>query len=290
MRTFETDGPISVALELGVGDVVIAASDGGDTVVDVQPSDATRSADVAAARETDVDLARGTLTVTGPKGWRKWTPWGGDGSVQIRIELPTGSSLRGTIGAAVVHGTGRLGVVRLRSGAGEIALEETGALDLRAGAGDMTVDVVGGRAEIRTSGAVRIGRIDGPAVIRNANGDTWIGEVTGEARVTAANGAISIDLAHAGIVAKTANGNVRLDEVAHGPVVAESAFGRIEVGVPAGVPAWLDLQTRFGQVLSDLDAADRPEPGEGAVEIRAHTTMGDVAIRRAAATGVGERP
>ena len=46
----------------------------------------------------------------------------------------------------------------------------------------------------------------------------------------------------------------------------------------------------FRSVLSDLDAADRPEPGEGAVEIRAHTTMGDVAIRRAAATGVGERP
>jgi hypothetical protein len=58
--------------------------------------------------------------------------------------------------------------------------------------------------------------------------------------------------------------------------------------VSAGVAAWLDLRTKFGQVLNDLDEADRPEPGQDAVEIRARTSMGDIAIRRAAATGAGK--
>ena len=49
MRTFETPGPISVSLDLGVGDVVLAASDREDTVVDVRPSDPTRTRDVTAA-------------------------------------------------------------------------------------------------------------------------------------------------------------------------------------------------------------------------------------------------
>jgi Toastrack DUF4097 len=285
MRTFETPEPISVSIDLGVGDVVIAASDRDDTVVEVKPSDPTKPRDVTAAGATEVTFANGTLTVTGPR-W-KWR-WGGDGSVDVRIELPAGSSLRGTTGVAAVRSSGLLGECRLRSGAGRIALDETGAADLHAGAGDVTVEAIHGRADVRTAGVVRIGRIDGPAAIRNSNGETWIGEVTGEARVTASNGSIAVDLVCAGIVAKTANGSVRLDEVTRGHVVAESSMGGLEIGVPTGVAAWLDLQTKFGQVLNDLDDADRPEPGQEAVEIRARTSMGDVAIRRAAPSDAGK--
>jgi hypothetical protein len=285
MRTFETPEPISVVLDLGVGDVVVAASDRHDTVVEVEPSDPTRARDVTAADATEVRFASGTLTVTGPK-W-KWALRGGDGSVDVRIELPAGSSLRGTTGVASVQSTGRLGECRLHNGAGRLVVEETGPAELHTGAGDITIEAIHGRADVKTAGVIRVGRIEGPAAIRNSNGETWIGEVTGEARVTAANGAISVDLARDGIVAKTANGHVRLAQVAAGHVVAESAFGGLEIGVSQGVAAWLDLRTKFGQVLNDLDEADRPEPGQDAVEIHARTSMGDVAIRRAAATGSG---
>jgi DUF4097 and DUF4098 domain-containing protein YvlB len=157
-------------------------------------------------------------------------------------------------------------------------------VELKAGAGDVTVELATGRVEITTAGAVRIGRIDGPAVIKNRNGDTSIGEVTGETLVNAANGAISIDLAHAGVAAKTANGNVRLAEVARGSVVAQSAFGSVEVGVRDGVAAWLDLETKFGTVQNDLDAVEHPGPGEDAVEVHAHTSMGDITIHRSFAS------
>ena len=44
MPTFETPEPISVSLELGVGDVRIAASERTDTVVEVRPSDPPKNA------------------------------------------------------------------------------------------------------------------------------------------------------------------------------------------------------------------------------------------------------
>jgi hypothetical protein len=280
MPTFDTPQPISVTLELGLGDVRIVASDRTDTLVDVRPSDPSKRSDVAAARQTRVEYVSGTLTVKAPKGWRQWTPWGGHESIDVRIDLPTGSHVRGVVGVAALRCTGRIGECRYRTGVGDVQLEQAGPVELKVGVGDVTVDAAAGGIEITTAGAVRIGSVDGPAVVKNRNGDTRIGEVAGDARVNAANGAISIGLADASVAAKSANGDVRLGEVVHGPIVAQSAFGGVEVGVRDGVAAWLDLETKFGTVQNDLDAVQRPEPGEDALEIHAHTSMGDITIHR----------
>ena len=84
----------------------------------------------------------------------------------------------------------------------------------------------------------------------------------------------------ASVIAKTANGDVRLQDVSSGAVVAHTAAGKVEVGVHEGVAAWLDLTTSFGKVRSDLDASDRPAAGEDSVEVRARTAFGDITIRR----------
>jgi hypothetical protein len=280
MPTFDTQEPISVTLELGIGDVQIVASDRNDTVVEVQPSDPARNADVTAARETRVEYANGALLIGAPRGWKPLGPRSGHGSIDVRIELPAGSAVRGTAGVAALRCTGRIGECRFRAGVGDVTLDHTGPAELKSGAGDVTVNTIGGRAEIKTAGAIRIRSIDGSCVIKNSNGDTWIGEVTGEAHVNAANGAIAVDVAHSGVEAKTANGDVRLGGTGRGPIVARSAFGTLEIGVPDGVPAWLELQTGFGRVQNDLDEANGPEPGEEAVEVHAHTSMGDILIHR----------
>jgi hypothetical protein len=290
MTTFDTPQPIALSLELAVGDVRIVASDRDDTVVDVRPSDPAKTSDVTAARQTRVEYANGSLLVRAPKGWRRWSPvgpWGGHESIDVRIELPAGSTVRGSAGVATLHCSGRIGECRYRTGVGDIALERTGPVELSAGVGDVTADVIAGKAQIKTAGAVRIGRIDGAAAIKNSNGDTWVGEITGEGRLKAANGAISVDLAGSGIVAKTANGNVRLDEVVRGPVLAQTAYGTVAIGVRDGVPAWLDLETRFGHVENDLAQAEPPEPGKDRVEISAHTSMGDIVIHRRSASRSG---
>ncbi len=289
MPTFDTPDPISITLELGVGDIQIAASDRVDTVVEVRPSDPAKKGDVSAAEQTRVEYVSGRLLVKAPKGWRQWTPWGGGESIDVRIDLPTGSRVSGESGLAALRCSGRIGECRYRSGGGDIQLDRAGPVELKTGFGDVTVDEIVGKGEVTAgSGAVAIGRIEGPAVVKNSNGDTWIGEVTGDVRVNAANGTISVDLAHASVAAKTANGRVRLGEVARGAVVAQSALGAIEVGVRDGAAAWLDLDTKFGNVQSDLEDSERPEPTQEAVEVHARTSLGDITIHRSFASHAGK--
>lgn len=283
MTTFDTPDPIAVDLEVGVGDVRIEASDRADTTVEVRPSDPAKMADVKAAEQTRVEYANGHLTVKGPSGWRQWVSHRGD-SIDVAISLPAGSRLQAEIGVAALRATGRLGECRAKVGVGDVSLEEVGALNLKTGAGDVTVDRVAGKAEVVTgSGGVRVGRIEGTAWVKNSNGDTWIGEATGDARASTASGTITIDRARAGVVAKSAHGRVHLGEVARGTAVAESALGDLEIGVRDGVPAWLDLRTKFGRVRNELDASQRPPSGDDSVEVHAHTSMGDIVIHRSLA-------
>jgi DUF4097 and DUF4098 domain-containing protein YvlB len=118
------------------------------------------------------------------------------------------------------------------------------------------------------------------AVVKNSNGDTWVGDAGGDLRVNAANGNIAIDRARATVDAKSANGDVRLGEVMRGSVVLETHLGDLEVGIPEGTAAWLDLRATAGKVHNALDAADNPGPAADTVEVRARTSVGDVVIRR----------
>jgi hypothetical protein len=283
MPTFDTSGPIHVTLELGVGDIRIVASDRADAVVEVRPSDPRKPGDVTAAEQTRVEFAGGRLLIKAPRTWRRYTPRGGSESIDVELALPSGSHLRGESGLAALQCSGRLGELRYSTGLGDVQIDEAGPIALKSGSGEITVEHVVGDAEISTgTGAVRVGRIDGGAVVKNSNGETRIGEVAGDLRVNAANGRISVGSAHAAVAVKTAYGDIDLGEVERGAVVAQTAYGKVGVGIRDGVAAWLDLNTGFGHVVSALDAAGGPAPGEDTVEVRARSGFGDITIRRAA--------
>src|SRR4051812_35985162 len=106
MPAFATPEKIAVSLDIGVGDVRIIATDRTDTVVEVRPSDASKPDDVTAAEQTRVEFARGCLTIKAPKSWKRYTPFSDRGSVDVSIELPTGSSLLGEAALAALHATG----------------------------------------------------------------------------------------------------------------------------------------------------------------------------------------
>ena len=99
-------------------------------------------------------------------------------------------------------------------------------------------------------------------MIKNSNGDTWVGSAGGDLRVKAANGNIAVDLAQASVVAKSANGDVRLGEVVRGSVVLETAIGDLEVGIREGTAAWLDVNARAGKVHNTLEASGAPEASD----------------------------
>jgi len=287
MPTFNTPQPISVHLELGgVGVIRLAASDRPDTAVEVRPTNPASKADIAAVERTRVEYSDGRLTVKGPKGWRYYSGWGQwRESIDLEIAMPSGSRFEGNAGIGTLHCEGRLDELRFDTGAGEIHAEESGSVTVRTGAGNVNIERAAGRVEISTgSGRLEVGRVDGSAAVRNSNGDTWIGNVGGELRVNSASGRIAVDRPQSAVFARTANGDIVLGAVARGEVVAETGLGRVEIGVADSVPAWLELHTKCGNVRNELHAANAPEPGEEAVEIRAWTRYGDITIHRSLET------
>ncbi|RLP94606.1 DUF4097 family beta strand repeat-containing protein [Micromonospora sp. CV4] len=280
MPVFDTPEPISVQIELPVGDAWIAATDRTDTVVQVRPRDPSSKADASAAEQTTVEYASGQLVIRAPKSWRRFGPGAGP-SVDLLIEVPSGSRVNARASWAAFRCEGRLGECHLKTG-GAIRLDRTGPLDIDTSHGEVAVEHVTGSARVKaSSGKVRIGAVDGTAEIKNSSGDCWIGQSNGDVRVNTAYGDITVDEPMASVAARTAYGNVRLGEVVRGSIELETSYGAIEVGVRRGTAAWLDVSSRHGRVHNALDATDSPAQTDDTVEVRASTSYGDIMIRRA---------
>ena len=280
MPTFDTTGPTTATIDVVVGAVRITAADRDAAVVEVRPSDASNEDDVKAAEQTRAEYANEHLLVRTPKV-RSWLPRTRGGSVDVTIELPAGSGVRGTGQLTDFDCDGPLGDCRLKTGLGQIRVDGADALGLRTGIGDISVDHATGHAEITTgSGEVRVRELDATAVIKNSNGDTWVGVAGGDLRIKAANGGIAVDVARATVAAKSANGDVRVGEAVRDSVVLETHLGDVEVGISEGTAAWLDVRAAAGKVLNTLESTDAPERSAQTVQVRARTTAGNVVIRR----------
>ncbi|CAM5480420.1 hypothetical protein STENM327S_08362 [Streptomyces tendae] len=280
MPEFETPQPILATIELNVGSVRIAAGARTDTVVEVRPNDRSDPRDVATAQQARVAFAAGELVVSAPN------PRGfalGGGAVVIDIELPTGSRVRGDALAADFVCVGRLGECRLSTDCGHIEVDQAGPLHLTSILGNVTVAHAHGDVEaLAEGGDVHIRVAEAGVQLNRTKGNSEIGEVRGDVRVYADSGDLHIGRAHAEVEARASQGDIRIDETTRGPLVLETASGKLEVGVALGVPTLLDLDSHVGTVYRSLDlvvpgaCADRSD----AVHIHAHTIIGDIVVRR----------
>ncbi|MFG2296391.1 DUF4097 domain-containing protein [Streptomyces sp. NPDC048603] len=281
MPSFDTPEAISAVAHVEAGSIRFIASDRLDTVVEVRPRDPEKDQDVRAADRAEVTYASGVLTVKTPKQRNSLRR---PGTVDVTVELPTGSDIDTTGSWTQVLGEGRLGEVRVKTSAGDVRLDATGPLRLTASHGSITVDRVEGAAEITTSsGSMRVGQVDGPAVLKNSHGTTTVGAATGDLRVSGANGDIEIRRAEGSVIATTAHGTLRVGEAARGSVRLETSYGSIEVGIRQGTAAWLDVSSGSGQVRNMLAASEAPEKTEDTVKIHARTRHGNIDILRAKA-------
>ncbi|WFE49360.1 DUF4097 family beta strand repeat-containing protein [Micromonospora sp. WMMD1155] len=280
MPVFETPEPISVQIELPVGDVWISATDRTDTVVTVRPRDPSSKADVSTAEQATVQYDAGELLIRVPKTWRRYG-FGSGPSVDVLIELPTGSRVHAESSWAAFRGEGRLGECRIKTGSG-IRLDGTGSLDIDSSHGEVAVERVAGSARVKaSSGKVRLGAVDGPVEIKNSSGDCWIGRSGGDVRINTAYGDITLDATTASVTARTAYGNLRLGEAVRGSIDLTTSYGAIEVGIRRGTAAWLDVSSKHGRVHNALESTDGPAQTDETVEVRANTSYGDITVRRA---------
>ncbi|MGW6062019.1 DUF4097 family beta strand repeat-containing protein [Streptomyces sp. NPDC055189] len=278
MPTFDTPEAISVTARVDAGSIQFTAGDRSETVVEVRPREPKKDQDVRTAEQTEVTYGNGVLNIKTPKPGL----FGRTGTVDVTVELPTGSQVDTTGSWTQVIGEGRLGETRVKTSSGDVRLDTTGPLHLTASHGSITVDRVEGSAEVSTSsGSMRVGFVDGSAVMKNSHGTTTIGAVIGELRVRGANGDIDIARAEDSVTAVTAHGTLRVGEVTRGTVQLETSFGAIDVGVSEGTAAWLDVSSSSGQVRNSLTASESPEKSEESVKIRARTKHGNIDVRRA---------
>ncbi|GAB2829345.1 DUF4097 family beta strand repeat-containing protein [Lentzea nigeriaca] len=155
MQKFATPAPITTVLDIPAGLVQFIAADRDDTTIDVRPSDASKSRDVKAAEQTEVEFADGVLRI---KGKVKNQILGASGAVEVTVQLPAGSRVEARAAAAEFRGVGRLGDVAFEAAQSDIKIDEAAGLRVSTQAGDVTVGSLSGSAEISTQkGDITIG-------------------------------------------------------------------------------------------------------------------------------------
>lgn len=279
MPTYSTPTPIDLAINLQVGRIEVFAGDGGDTVVTVLPTNPTRDADRRGAEETKVDFDGQRVTIVSPRPRISWI--GPTESVDVKVELPTGSRFTAEIAVGGLRTVGRLGATRIKSSVGGVDVDTTGDLWLRASHGNATVDAAEGAVEITADyGQIRVGTVAGDAILKASYGSIFVGQSGGEIDAKLSYGDLEITKALASVSAKTAYGDIQLREVSSGSIEVDSGFGQVTIGVRPGVPAWLDLSSKNGHVRNELADDRAPDASELNVAVRARTQNSDINVQR----------
>jgi len=282
MPTYTTPSPIDLAINVQVGWIEVIASNRADTVVTVSPTNSAKAVDRRGVEDTKVDFDGQRLTITGPRPRISWIGPGPADSVDVVVELPTGSRLTAEIAVGNLRSVGRLGATRIKSSTGVVDVDTTGDLWLRASHGNATVGSAEGGIEITADhGQIRIGKVTGDAILKASHGSVLVGESGGDLEAKLSYGDLEITRALASVEAKTAYGAILLHEVSSGSIQVESGFGQVTIGVRDGVPAWLDLSSKDGHVRNQLDGDRAPTESEQTVAVRARTQWGDITIQRA---------
>lgn len=279
MPTFPVSQPVPVRIDVPFGNLHVVASERDDVVVTVLPTSDGKSGSVRAAEEVRVEREGDAVAITYPSSWKQWVLPFAAGTADITVELPSGSDVSGKTGSLFAEG--RLGEVDLALSAGDARVDEAERLGLKVAAGSVVVGRANGHVAIKASaGSVRVDAFGGDGTIRASNGTTTVGSVTGSLNVTGAHGDIAVGRVRGELTVKSAHAGIRVDGVESGSVTLTTSYGSIEVGVPEGTAAYLDVSSEHGSVRNQLTPADGPAAEESTAEIHASTGYGDIIVRR----------
>lgn len=281
MTTYPVTGPLTLELDLAVGDVRIIASDRDDADVTVAPQHPGKASSVRGAEQTNVTSAGNRLTVRNGRGWRTFSPLRTPDAVDITVAVPTGTAVTGTLIAGSIRADGPLGACNLTVTHADLTVDDVASLTVKSSSGAVSAGHIAGDATVSASyGAVRLQSVAGKLDVKNSYGDISIGVVHGPCVVRGGYGAISVDRALDAVRAKTAHGRTTLHEVCRGSVAVESSYGAIEIGVHDGTAAWLDVDSTHGRFRNELTPSAVPGSDEDRVSIHARTSYGDIVVAR----------
>ena len=257
-ETFDVAGPLQLRVALDYGSVRVVARPGSTATVDVRPAVAGRQQDVEAAQNVRVTQTGATLDVRGAaSGWRRFVRPGG---ADVDIEVPEHSDVTVTTGYADVEVSGP---------AGDCAVRTTGG-SLR----------VPGRKRTKY-GATTVGRVTDGGRVESTHGSIRVRETSGATNLSAASGDLVVDRASGELTVRVTYGAVQVGELTAGSCAVSTSYGGVDVGIPTGTAAYLDVQSDHGSVRSELGRADEPAVGVERVTVHARSSYGAITIRRA---------
>jgi DUF4097 and DUF4098 domain-containing protein YvlB len=191
MRNFATTTPITTVVDIPAGRIQLIAADRTDTTVEVRPTDAAKSRDVKVAEQTTVEYADGVLRIVASA---KNQILGSSGSIEVTVQLPTGSQVEAKAAGAELRAVGRFGNVAFDGAQGEIKVDEAAGVRFTTKAGNVSV-----------------------------------GRLTGSGEITTMQGDLTIDEAVSGtVVLATQSGNISVGSAASAALDAGTTVGRVQ--------------------------------------------------------------
>jgi DUF4097 and DUF4098 domain-containing protein YvlB len=266
----ENDRIQRIRIDIGSGLVAITASSGHEgTAVTV---------DVDSGSEDDVtvEVVDGELIVEGPRNMRRGP------EIEVRIATSVVLDARVKTGSGDITSAVPLGAARLSTGSGDVRLTKVEReLGINTGSGDVKVEQAGGAVRASTgSGSIDIEEAGDALGLSTGSGDVTIGDASGPTSIKVGSGDITVERIRDHSIATSGSGDVKV-EVADAPSVqAETARGDVQVGVPDGLPTYLDLKTVTGRIRCDLQPGAKPAEGERSLMLRARTVSGDITVAK----------
>jgi hypothetical protein len=177
-KSFETLAPITAVFDVPAGRIQLIATDRADTTIDVRPANAAKSRDVKVAERIAVAYADGVLRIDAPAARNQY--FGPSGSIEVTVQLPSGSRVEAKTSVAELRGVGRFGDVSCEA-FGAVEIDETASARLVAYLGDVTVGRLTGPGEITTEkGDISIAEASSDnVVLRTRMGNVTIGASRG---------------------------------------------------------------------------------------------------------------
>jgi DUF4097 and DUF4098 domain-containing protein YvlB len=270
-KTFSTPNPVSLYVEIGSGGVILHTDDTDTTTVDVHG----KNADAVVVEQRGDEIV--VLARQGRGGF-----FGSSSDLDVHVNLPHSSKVTTKLGSADLRAMGRLGESLIRSGSGDVELEEVDAdLVIETGSGDVEVERVAGDLRAKSgSGDVSVEHIDGSATVSTGSGDVEVDTARGSVEVKSGSGDLRVREALQDVALSTASGDLVVDRMHRGQLAAKNVSGDITVGIPAGIPVWTDISSMTGTVESELEGAGEPDEGQDYIELRAKTVSGDVHLEQ----------
>jgi DUF4097 and DUF4098 domain-containing protein YvlB len=263
----EKDRIDRIRIEIGSGLVELGPNpDGEGTVVSMEID----------GDDTGVifEVTDGELVIESPQNVRRGP------EIQVRIATSAVLDARVKTGSGDIVADVPLGSARLATGSGDVRLTRVEhELGVNTGSGDVKVESVAGAVRASTgSGSIDIEEAGDALGLSTGSGDVTVGDVAGPTSVKVGSGDITIERIRDHSVATSGSGDVTV-EIADAPSVqAETARGDVQIGVPDGLPTYLDLKTVTGQIRCDLEPGEKPAEGERALTLRARTVSGDITV------------